>query len=114
MTPRCTLAPIIRFFYIHMSVSLLQSLELSKAFYVAFASLNFSELPLFSRLFIFSFFSGLCRGKAMVAYTNPQHRKKEESKQLRGERDKIKFIYIRFKRWQVVGLRKARRRQDVP
>ena len=28
----------------------------------------------------------------MVAYTKPQERKKEESEQLRGERDKIKFI----------------------
>ena len=49
----------------------------------------------------------------MVAYTKPQQRKKEESEQLRGYRDMIKFIYIRFERWQVVGLRKARR-QDVP
>ena len=28
----------------------------------------------------------------MVAYIKPQQRKKEESKQLRGERDQIKFI----------------------
>ena len=48
----------------------------------------------------------------MVAYTKPQQRKKEESERLRGERDKIKFI--RFKRGQVVGFGKARRRQDVP
>ena len=27
----------------------------------------------------------------MVAYTKPQQRKKEESEQLRGERDQIKF-----------------------
>ena len=50
----------------------------------------------------------------MVAYAKPQQRKKEESEQLRGKRDKIKFIDFRFERWQVVGLRKARRRQDVP
>ena len=50
----------------------------------------------------------------MVAYTKPQQRKKEESEQLRRERDKIKFIDLRFERWQVVGLRKARRRQEVP
>ena len=31
-------------------------------------------------------------GKAMVAYTMPQQRKKEESERLRGERDQIKFI----------------------
>ena len=48
----------------------------------------------------------------MVAYTKPQHRKKEESEQLSGERDKINFD-LRFERWQVVGLRKARRRQDL-
>ena len=40
----------------------------------------------------------------MVAYTKPQQRKKEGSKQLRGERDQIKFIDLRFERWQVVGL----------
>ena len=43
----------------------------------------------------------------MVAYTKPPQRKKEECEELRGERDMIKFI--RFERWQVVGLRKARR-----
>ena len=50
----------------------------------------------------------------MVACTKPHHRKKEESERLRGERDKIKFIDLRFERWRVVGLRKAGRRQDVP
>ena len=50
----------------------------------------------------------------MVAYTKPQQRKIEDSEKLRVERDKIKFIDRRFERWQVVGLRKARRRQDVP
>ena len=50
----------------------------------------------------------------MVAYTKPQQRKKEESEQQRGLRDKIKSIDLRFERWQVVGLRKVRRRQDVP
>ena len=50
----------------------------------------------------------------MVAYTKPQQRKKEESKQLRGERGKIKLIDLRFERWQVVGLRKARKDQEVP
>ena len=49
----------------------------------------------------------------MVAYTKPQQRKKEESKRLRGGKDQIKFINIRFERWQVVRFRKARR-QDVP
>ena len=38
----------------------------------------------------------------MVAKTKPQHRKKEGSERLRRERDKIKFIDLRFERWQVV------------
>ena len=42
----------------------------------------------------------------MVAYTKPQQRKKEESEKLRGERDPIKFIDLRFERWQVVRFRK--------
>ena len=50
----------------------------------------------------------------MVAYTKPQQRKKEESKRLRGERDQVKFIDVRFERWQVVRFRKSRRRQEVP
>ena len=50
----------------------------------------------------------------MVAYTKPQQRKKEESERLRGERDQIKFIDLRFERWQVLRCRKARRRQDAP
>ena len=49
----------------------------------------------------------------MVAYTKTQQRKKEESEWLGGERDQIKFIYLRFEGWQVVRFRKARR-QDVP
>ena len=53
-------------------------------------------------------------GKAMVVFTMPQSRKKEESERLRGERDQIKFIDLGFQRWQVVGFRKARGRQDVP
>ena len=48
-------------------------------------------------------------GKAMVAYTKPQQRKKEEIEWPRGERDQIKFIDLRFERWQVVRFRKARR-----
>ena len=46
----------------------------------------------------------------MVAYIKPQ---KEESERLRGKGDQIKFIDLRFERWQVVRFRKARR-QDVP
>ena len=40
--------------------------------------------------------------------------KKEESERLRGERDQMKFIDLRFERWQVVRFRKGRGRQDVP
>ena len=50
----------------------------------------------------------------MVAYAKPQQRKKEKSRRLIGERDQIKFIDLRFGRWQVVRFRKARGRQDVP
>ena len=50
----------------------------------------------------------------MVTYTKCQEWKKEESERLRGEGDQIKFIGLGFERWQVVGLRKGRRRQDVP
>ena len=49
-----------------------------------------------------------------MAHTNLQQWKKEESEHLRGERDQINFIDLRFEGRQVVGLRKARRRQDVP
>ena len=48
-----------------------------------------------------------------MAYTKPQQRKKEESERLRVERDQVKFIDLRFERWQVVRFRKARR-QDIP
>ena len=50
------------------------------------------------------FLSEFCWGKAMVAYTMPQQRKKEESERLRGERDQIKLIDLIFERWQVLEL----------
>ena len=37
-------------------------------------------------------------------WTKPQQRKIEESKRLRGERDQIKSIDLRFERWQVIRL----------
>ena len=49
----------------------------------------------------------------MVAYTEPQQRKKEESERLRGEGNQIKFTDLRFERWQVDGFRKGRGRKDV-
>ena len=39
----------------------------------------------------------------MVAYTEPQQRKKEESERLRGERDQSMSIDLRFERWKVVS-----------
>ena len=50
----------------------------------------------------------------MVVCTKPQQGIGEESERIRGDRNPIKYIDLRFERWQVVGLRKARRRQDVP
>ena len=50
----------------------------------------------------------------MVAYTKPQKMKKEGSKRLRGEIVAIKFMDLRFERWQVARFSRARRRQDVP
>ena len=50
----------------------------------------------------------------MVAYKKPPKKEERRSKRLRGERDQIKFIDLRFERRQVVGFGKARRRQDVP
>ena len=49
----------------------------------------------------------------MGAYTKPQQRKKGESARLRGEGDPIKFIDLRFERWQAERFRKARRKQEV-
>ena len=43
----------------------------------------------------------------MVACTKPQQRTKEENARLRGERDRIKFIDLRFERWQILKFRKA-------
>ena len=42
------------------------------------------------------FFSELCWGKAMVAYTKPQQRKKEESERLI-ERDQINLLILDLK-----------------
>ena len=49
-----------------------------------------------------------------MVYTKPQQIKNGESEKLRRERDHIKFIDLRFARWQVVRSRKARRRQELP
>ena len=52
-------------------------------------------------------------GKGHDGLKKPQQLKKEESERLRREGDQIKFIDLRFDRWQVAGFRKARKRQDV-
>ena len=50
----------------------------------------------------------------MATNTKLQQRKKEDSERLRGERDQIEFIDLRFERWQIVRFKKARQRQNVP
>ena len=40
----------------------------------------------------------------MMAYAMPQQRKKEESEKRTRMGYQIKFINLRFERWQVVGL----------
>ena len=50
----------------------------------------------------------------MAAYKKPQQWKKEGSERLRGEGDQIKLIDLRFKKWQIVGFKKARKRQYFP
>ena len=59
---------------------------------------------LFFIVLYFLFLIELCWGKAMVAYRKPQQRRmKEESERLRGERDEIRFIDLRFDRCIVTG-----------
>ena len=43
-----------------------------------------------------------------MAYTKPLIKEERRKKRLRGERDQLKFIDLRFERWQVVGFEKAR------
>ena len=81
---------------------------------VQWRSRNFFFFFLFFSFFFFFFIELVCWGKAMLAYTKPQQRKKEESERLRGERYQIKFIDLGFERCQIVRFRKARGRQDVP
>ena len=47
-------------------------------------------------------------------YKDPTKEERRKPKAKRIERDQIKFIDLRFERWQVVRFRKATRRQDVP
>ena len=39
-----------------------------------------------------------------MANTKPQQRKTENSERLRGERDHVKIIDLRFERWKVLRL----------
>ena len=67
---------------------------------------SFSKPSWLSRTPKLIFFWKLCLGKTMVAYANPPTKKEERRKRkAKGwERDQIKFIGLRFERWQVVGL----------
>ena len=58
------------------------------------------------------YFSELRWEEAMTAYTKQQW-KKEKSKKLRGEREGIKFIDLRFERGQAVGFRKKKARCSI-
>ena len=44
-----------------------------------------------------AFFSELCWGEPMVAYTKPQERKKEKSDRLRGERIRSSLLILDLK-----------------
>ena len=46
--------------------------------------------------------------------TKSKELKKEESERLKEEGDQIKFINSRFRRLQVAGNMKGRRRQEIP
>ena len=59
------------------------------------------------------FVSELCWGRVMLAYAKPQLLKKEEGERLICKGDRIKFIDLRFRRRQAVGIGKGRK-QDVP
>ena len=59
------------------------------------------------------FFIELCWGRAIVAYTMPQQRKKEESERLRGERDQIKFIDLGFERWLKMKIMDLKMNEDM-
>ena len=47
-------------------------------------------------------------------YKAPTQEERRKRKAKGREGDDIKFIDLRFERWQVVAFRKARKRQDVP
>ena len=51
-------------------------------------------------------------GNGLYNVSTKEERRRRKAK--RRERDQIKFIDLGFERWQVVELRKARGRQDVP
>ena len=47
-------------------------------------------------------------------YKAPTKEERKKQKAKRRERDQVKFIDLRFERWQVIGFRKGRRKEDVP
>ena len=58
------------------------------------------------------FFSELFWGKGHWGLYKAPTKERRSKRNLRGERDQIKFIDLRFARWQVVRFMKARRRLD--
>ena len=47
----------------------------------------------------------------MVAYTKHEQWKKEENRRLRGEGNQIKFIDLRFGKWQVSRIRERKKKE---
>ena len=50
----------------------------------------------------------------ILPIVTPWIAKEEKGARLRGEGNKIKFIDLRFERWQVAGFGKGTGRRDVP
>ena len=50
--------------------------------------------------------------RPQLSIQNPNKGRKKKAKRLRREGDQVKFSDRRFERWQVVGFRKARRKQE--
>ena len=72
-------------------------------------------LNIFSHLLYFSsFLVSYVEERPWWSIQSPNKGRKKKAERLRGERHQIKFIDLRFERWQVVRFSKAGRRQDVP
>ena len=53
-------------------------------------------------------------GKGYGGLYKAPTKEERRKKRLRGERDQIKLVDLRFERCKVVRFKKTRRRQDVP